>query len=434
MVSTQGLERMKQARARLVLNQLFFGSASMGLRFVVDENCATAYTDGRIIGFSPAFIDSFSDIAHVEFIVCHETLHCLMMHPLRLQGREHRLANIAMDYVINGICKRAGLKLPKECLYDEKLSASNMSFEIVYALLAKEEKEKKAKAGNGGQGSASKGQEQASGSSKDGGADDDQGNAQGNAQGGSKPEKNGNKGSGSDKPEPWQMGEVREAKSASGHEMSEAERAQLENDWKLAAAKALAQARNTGTVPAGMERLIKDLTVKKRDLEDVLRDFIVRTFDGDYTWNRPNKRHIIRDIYLPSIKGESIPLIAMVMDTSGSIDQEQVSYFQAKVNSVLSEFNTTVRVIYCDSHAYDGGEFTNNDLPLKLKPKGGGGTNFKPPFKFIEKEGIEPTCLIYYTDGYCSSFPKEPDFPVLWAIYGQERQVPFGEVVMLTPQ
>lgn len=385
MVSTQGLERMKQARARLVLNQLFFGSASMGLRFVADENCATAYTDGRIIGFSPAFIDSFSDIAHVEFIVCHETLHCLMMHPLRLQGREHRLANIAMDYVINGICKRAGLKLPKECLYDEKLSASNMSFEIVYALLAKEEKEKKAKVGNGG-------------------------------------------------PEPWQMGEVREAKSASGHEMSEAERAQLENDWKLAAAKALAQARNAGTVPAGMERLIKDLTVKKRDLEDVLRDFMVRTLDGDYTWGSPNKRHIIRDIYLPSIKGESIPLIVMVMDTSGSIDQEQVSYFQAKVNSVLSEFNTTVRVIYCDSHAYDGGEFTNNDLPLKLKPKGGGGTNFRPPFQFIEEHDIEPTCMIYYTDGYCSAFPNEPDYPVLWAIYGQERQVPFGEVVMLTPQ
>jgi predicted metal-dependent peptidase len=392
MVSTQGLERMKQARARLVLNQLFFGSASMGLRFVVDENCATAYTDGRIIGFSPAFIDSFSDIAHVEFIVCHETLHCLMMHPLRLQGREHRLANIAMDYVINGICKRAGLKLPKECLYDDKLSASNMSFEIVYALLAKEEKEKKAKAGNGGQGS------------------------------------------GSGRLEPWQMGEVREAKSASGHEMSEAERAQLENDWKLAAAKALAQARNAGTVPAGMERLIKDLTVKKRDLEDVLRDFMVRTFDGDYTWGSPNKRHIIRDIYLPSIKGGSIPLIAMVMDTSGSIDQEQVSYFQAKVNSVLSEFNTTVRVIYCDSHAYDGGEFTNNDLPLKLKPKGGGGTNFRPPFQFIEEHDIEPTCMIYYTDGYCSAFPNEPDYPVLWAIYGQERQVPFGEVVMLNPQ
>jgi predicted metal-dependent peptidase len=392
MVSTQGLERMKQARARLVLNQLFFGSASMGLRFVADENCATAYTDGRIIGFSPAFIDSFSDIAHVEFIVCHETLHCLMMHPLRLQGREHRLANIAMDYVINGICKRAGLKLPKECLYDDKLSASNMSFEIVYALLAKEEKEKKAKAGNGGQGS------------------------------------------GSGRLEPWQMGEVREAKSASGHEMSEAERAQLENDWKLAAAKALAQARNAGTVPAGMERLIKDLTVKKRDLEDVLRDFMVRTFDGDYTWGSPNKRHIIRDIYLPSIKGGSIPLIAMVMDTSGSIDQEQVSYFQAKVNSVLSEFNTTVRVIYCDSHAYDGGEFTNNDLPLKLKPKGGGGTNFRPPFQFIEEHDIEPTCMIYYTDGYCSAFPNEPDYPVLWAIYGQERQVPFGEVVMLNPQ
>lgn len=433
MVSTQGLERMKQARARLVLNQLFFGSSSMGLRLVVDENCATAYTDGRIIGFSPAFIDSLKDIAHVEFIICHETLHCLMMHPLRLQGRDHRLANIAMDYVINGICKRSGLSMPDGCLYDDKLSAANMSFEIVYSILAKEEKTKQGQGAGQGSGNGQKNLPDGAGQGSQSKPDEDSQN--GNGQGTGQPdEKNDLNGQGSEKPEPWQMGEVREAKSEIGHEMSEAERSQLENDWKITAAKALNQARNAGTIPAGMERLVKDLTIKKRDLEDVLRDFIVRTLDGDYTWNRPNKRHIIRDIYLPSIKGESIPLIAMVMDTSGSIGSEQISYFQAKVNSVLAEFSTTVHVIYCDSRAYDGGEFTSNDLPLRLTPKGGGGTNFRPPFQFIEEHDIEPTCMIYYTDGYCSAFPNEPDYPVLWAIYGDERRVPFGEVVMLTPQ
>lgn len=422
MVITQGLDRMKQARARLVLNQLFFGSASMGLRFVVDEKCQTAYTDAKIIGFSPDYINSLN-LEHVETLICHGTLHAIMLHPLRLRGRDHKLANMAMDYAVNGICRRAGLKLHPNWLYDDKLSAAGMSFEAIYDILKKDRPPEPDKGqGPQGDGGGKKGPKGENDKGAGSGKDDENGAGEPDGAG-----------DGAGEPEPWQAGEVREPKDDKGHALSESDIAQIEQEWKIAAAKALQQAQAAGKVPAGMERLVKDMTIKKRDLEDVLRDFVQKTLAGDYTYSRPNKRHIIRDIYLPSIRGEEIPMIAMVMDTSGSIGEEQIAYFTGKLNSILSEYNTTVQVVYCDTQAHDGGQFNNSDLPLRLKPIGGGGTDFRPAFKLLESLDIEPTCLIYYTDGYCDSFPSEPDYPVLWALYGAEREFPFGEPVVITP-
>lgn len=46
---------------------------------------------------------------------------------------------------------------------------------------------------------------------------------------------------------------------------------------------------------------------------------------------------------------------------------------------------------------------------IELSPKGGGGTDFVPPFRWVEENGIFPQCLIYLTDLCCHSFPEPPD-------------------------
>jgi predicted metal-dependent peptidase len=129
----------------------------------------------------------------------------------------------------------------------------------------------------------------------------------------------------------------------------------------------------------------------------------------------------------------------MVLDTSGSVGQDQLNYFAAKATSVLEEYNTILHIVYCDTKAYYGGEVRQEDLPLNLKAVGFGGTDFQPPFKMVDEMGINPACLIYLTDMQCSSFPEEPGYPVLWAVYdvyGKEEDwiAPFGEVVDVNPE
>jgi predicted metal-dependent peptidase len=62
--------------------------------------------------------------------------------------------------------------------------------------------------------------------------------------------------------------------------------------------------------------------------------------------------------------------------------------------------------------------------------KGGGGTDFRPAFKWMEENDVVPDVLLYLTDGY-GTFPEEaPEYPVIWGdISGQPKNYPWGDVV-----
>jgi predicted metal-dependent peptidase len=67
---------------------------------------------------------------------------------------------------------------------------------------------------------------------------------------------------------------------------------------------------------------------------------------------------------------------------------------------------------------------------------GGGGTEFKPVFDYVEENAIDPTVLLYYTDGENSDVHAlremaEPGYPVVWisTLLGEDN-FPFGQVVM----
>jgi predicted metal-dependent peptidase len=62
--------------------------------------------------------------------------------------------------------------------------------------------------------------------------------------------------------------------------------------------------------------------------------------------------------------------------------------------------------------------------------KGGGGTDFRPVFEWVEESQTEPACLIYLTDLCCHSYPAPPDYPVLW-VTESRRTAPFGETVRI---
>jgi predicted metal-dependent peptidase len=73
----------------------------------------------------------------------------------------------------------------------------------------------------------------------------------------------------------------------------------------------------------------------------------------------------------------------------------------------------------------------SSDGPIKLELVGGGGTDHRPVFDWIESEGIDPACLVCLTD-LSSRFPDcGPDFPVLWASVAKGTKAPFGQLIEL---
>lgn len=199
---------------------------------------------------------------------------------------------------------------------------------------------------------------------------------------------------------------------------------------KVLVAKAAAVAKQQGKLPSALNRLVEQTLENKVNWREVLARFLTDTIVSDYKWTRPNKRYL--PTYLPSM--DTIPVlgeIVLIVDTSGSINQKLLNEFSAEVSDVCRNMSKDLMVMYVDAAVQSIQIFEPEDH-IVLKPKGGGGTDFVPGFKYLESKDIEPACLIYFTDGECNSFPSEPFYPVLWAVYNNNNfKPPFGETIKL---
>jgi predicted metal-dependent peptidase len=147
-----------------------------------------------------------------------------------------------------------------------------------------------------------------------------------------------------------------------------------------------------------------------------------------------DRRFIGRGVYLETLVGESVQVFVAV-DTSGSIDNQQLRMFLGEVKGILNAYpHLQCELYYADAEAY-GPYPLNPDSPLP-SPKGGGGTSFVPFFSKVQEnwDGQTQGVCVYLTDGY-GTFPNQPpELPVLWVVTpgGLDlQQFSFGEAVRL---
>lgn len=176
--------------------------------------------------------------------------------------------------------------------------------------------------------------------------------------------------------------------------------------------------------------MIDDILYQNQDWKELLAAFATEVAKNDYSFSRPNVRYSDGDFMLPSLHSKQLNNIALIVDTSGSIDRDLLNIFGAELKDIAAELQATMTVLYVDVVLKGEQEFEAGDM-IDLQPKGGGGTCFRPGFEHIKSTDLQPSCIIYFTDGYCSTFPDvEPDSPTLWATYGNRHfQPPFGEVI-----
>ncbi|MFN5252148.1 MAG: DUF2201 family putative metallopeptidase [Bacteroidota bacterium] len=215
-----------------------------------------------------------------------------------------------------------------------------------------------------------------------------------------------------------------------GKPKTESEKQEETQRVKTMVAKAATIARQQGKIPAGMDRFVEQLLAPVVNWREVLARFLTDRANSDYSWNRPNKRFY--PTYLPSL--QTIPMlgeIVLMVDTSGSIDLKLLNEFSAEVQDICTMMSKPLLVMYIDTKVASVQTFEPEDHII-LKPKGGGGTDFRPGFTYLETNDISPACVIYFTDGECNSYPSEPDYPVLWAVYRNNNFIPkFGETINL---
>lgn len=435
---------IRAARTALVLDQPFFGALALRLKIVEDPGCGTAWVDGVSLGYDPAFVESLTHAERVA-LLAHEVMHCALGHPWRRSGREKKGWNVATDYAINLVLTDSGFTLPEGGLLDRQWEGR--SAEWIYDRLPRESPESDESGGEGGD----DGDDSPSASDANGGAEDDEsGDDESESSAGAEPDDDGEGGSddgdegeegassagdgdsdddssSDDESEagPEEYGEVRDAPADADE--SEA----TEEGWRQAVAQAAALARSRGSLPGGAARFAEKSAEQKVDWRSVLRRFVSAVARSDYSWTRPNARYVGRGLYLPGLRSEEMGPMAVMVDTSGSIDDVTLAQFEAEINAIAEESKPeSIDVIYCDAEVNGIDHFERGD-PIELHHAGGGGTAFAPAFRAIDDLEAIPTCAVYLTD-LLGSFPdEEPDYPVLWVSTWGDR-APFGEVVPLT--
>ena len=422
-------EKLTCARTRLVLDQPFFGTLSLRLKLVTGS-LPTMATDGTRIVYNPAFVDQLK-AAELEGTIAHEVLHCALGHHCRRGSRDPGLWNEAADLAINPILIRNGFTLPAGALIDP--AYANLSAEEIYARLLRKKNEGTAPTreapqhtrpgGGSGNGAQQRHGAGMAGSKVDSSHPPDSDQVQPPAGGGMDQQSK----------VPAGFGAVWDAADDQGLQASQAEMRRQEHEWNIAAEQALRSAKTCGREPGGVERPLAESRESQQDWRAILRHFIASASPSDYRWTPPNRRYIASGLYLPSVERSGLGEIVVVVDTSGSIRNRELEQFAAEISAISEEAQPeAIYVVYCDAAVQSVQEFRASE-PVRLEPKGGGGTDFRPAFEWLAENDIAPGCLVYLTDLCCDSFPEEPDYPVLW-VTESRRTAPFGETVRITLQ
>ena len=184
-----------------------------------------------------------------------------------------------------------------------------------------------------------------------------------------------------------------------------------------------------GKVGNGADRELTELLKPQIDWRKVLRDFVTDTCKGNdfSTWQRPNRRFIASDIYMPTGITERVEGIAVGGDMSGSIGDHEQAVILTEVSSITDTVKPSwLRMLYWDTEVVGDEKYEMHELDnfvQSTKPVGGGGTDPSCVPEYLTTHKITPQCVIMITDGYVGSWGKW-SHPVLWVIIDNDNAHP----------
>lgn len=355
--------KVGKAKSLLILDHPFFGTACTKRPIIYTDTVPTAAMSATGQMYMNVDFCAPLSVRQLMFLLAHEAMHYMLAHGLRRGHRDPKAWNVAADKVINDTLIDAGVGdfIDGGITLD---GAREMAAESLYD-------------------------------------ENDDGDGEG----------------------PGGLGnDIGDPTDADGQPLDDATIHQLEAEAKIDAIQSAKAAKAVGKLPASIERIIEELVNVTTPWYDILERFMAGKIKDGYSWNRPNRRFIARNIYIPGT--DYVPKMGPVVigvDTSGSIGPDEIAMFNGHINRIIDTCNPeVVHVVYCDYDVAGVDEYTPEDFPVTIQCKGGGGTSFKPVFDWIDNNAIDPECVVYLTDGYGDQSEFTTNHETVWLTTGTE--------------
>ena len=388
----KALEYLHRGRFKVLEAEPFFGYCACRLGLVERDSVKTLETDGQSIFYNPLFVLTCKDDVHsakdyATSEILHEVLHNILLHvevDLKNSSYDIQRALAAMDYAVNMMIKEMGYPIHEKWLLNDEFKG--MTWKEIYEKLPPMSSCNCVVT-----------PQDKSGKNK--------GDGEGSGNGGT----------------------------------------QEVNEWEKIIVEAAKFADAMGKVPEFVKELVENITKPRVDWRGVLFRFMSRVKKGQYSFRRPNKRYLGRQMILPSLHTYTAHAL-VVIDTSGST-WAFLNQYWGEVWGILKALGLDVDVIMADAEIKEVIRLRKPDDVAKMQKVGGGGTDFCPVFEYVAKGYTtetkagafktvkKPEVMVFFTDGEGLYPETPPDYRVLWCVStppGLPRRVPpFGQVLFL---
>ena len=408
--------KLAAARTRLILDKPFLGSLVMHLPLKPADAkwCKTTATDAKHFYFNPDYIARLT-LEQTQFVLAHEAMHCALSHFARRGSRLKHRWDVACDYAVNMILDDERMRGPEKALMSE--AYRGLTAEEIYPVLHEDPP-----------------QETLDNHlyDHDSGSGEGESEQRGDDQGNPPPEQNSDPNDGEQEEPAGQgnAGQEGEAQPSTDTPPPPSDPASLDELWKSRLAAAAQAARQAGKLSASLMRLVDDLLAPQLPWRALLARYLMNAARDDYSFQRTSRREA--DALMPRLFSQSVKVV-VAMDTSGSVQEEELREFLAEIDALKSQVRAEITLHACDDKLDPAGPWHYalwESLKLPEGVSGGGGTDFRPVFEWVERDHLNPDLLVYFTDAQ-GKFPDlEPHFPVVWLVKGKSR-VPFGVRIQL---
>lgn len=184
-----------------------------------------------------------------------------------------------------------------------------------------------------------------------------------------------------------------------------------------------------GTIPGAIELFLNKLLKPKLPWQRILQKYIQQLTKNDYSWRKPNRR-FFPDHYLPSLHSEKVIDLAIAVDISGSVSDEEFLRFISEIGGIMKMMKPEkISLIQFDTEIHSITSIKSFQDLKNVKFLGRGGTNIWPVMQWTKEN--RPQVLLTFTDGYFH-FPDTSSVVgnYVWLIHNNPHfTAPLGKVI-----
>lgn len=374
MAESKALRQISEFRTELMQKMPFYGDILSHLDVVEDNDIESAGTNGRTIYYNRRFVERLNS-GQLNYIMMHELFHVLLFHFKRHKGKDGEIWNVAADYVVNGLLdvlidknhhNHVDYGIPFEkppfgCFLDsyEGQSAEEL-YKTIYEkniknpmrhffIFVLKEYDFNGNAINIKVKINSKDMDLIGNLSKE---------------------------------------EIEQLEKEITNLIENAEK-----NWSKDSSRML------------IARQLNILKHEKRiPWKKLLKRFLMEGDAEDTSYDHPERKYLHMDMILPGIAETSVRTkmdhIWAFIDTSASIDSDEMNEFATQLYDICKQFDSTVNIGYWDTEMHEVYMNVSKNRITRCVSYYSGGTDANAIYDYLEENKINPRVMLILTDGY----------------------------------